>query len=201
MESGLLALEAGERGAELIDSIFRAAHSIKGGAATFGFSAMAELTHVLETLLDQVRSGERGIDAAAIDALLASVDVLRDLLEEAQHERPADHAQARATRERLQALLGDEAASAMQPGRKPEGRGEVLGWRIRFQPEPGLFMSGNDPLRILRELGELGPLQVQADLDALPDFDALDPLESALAWSLELQAPVGQAAIDEVFAW
>ena len=55
MEAGLLQLEQGDRDADLINSIFRAAHSIKGGAATFGFDAVAALTHVLETLLDELR--------------------------------------------------------------------------------------------------------------------------------------------------
>ena len=56
MEAGLLSLEEGNRDPETINSVFRAAHSIKGGAATFGFEAMAGLTHVLETLLDELRS-------------------------------------------------------------------------------------------------------------------------------------------------
>ena len=59
MEAGLLALESGQQDAEIINSVFRAAHSIKGGAGTFGFDAIAGLTHVLETLLDELRAGKR----------------------------------------------------------------------------------------------------------------------------------------------
>ncbi|QCU72556.1 chemotaxis protein CheA [Luteimonas yindakuii] len=202
MEAGLLALDAGERGAELINSVFRAAHSIKGGAATFGFTATAELTHVLETLLDQIRAGERAVEAGALDAMLGSVDVLRALLDEAEHQRPADPAQVQAVHQRLAAVLGGtpvpvaaEATAAADAG------GSVIGWRIGFQPEPSLFMSGNDPLRILRELEELGPLRVEASLAALPAFDALDPLQAHIGWTLELGAPVKRAAIDDVFAW
>lgn len=200
MEAGLLALEAGERGAGLVDSIFRAAHSIKGGAGTFGFTTVAELTHVLETLLDQLRSGARTIDAAGIDAMLGSVDVLRALLDEAQHDRPADDRQVRAAMQRLEDLPG--AAATAAPAREPGDQlGGLLGWRIGFQPGPGLFMSGNDPLRILRELSVLGPLQAQPQLDALPAFDVLDPLQAVLGWTLELQAPVPKADIEAVFAW
>ena len=65
MEAGLLQLEQGDRDADLINSIFRAAHSIKGGAATFGFDAVAGLTHVLETLLDELRAGKRAVTGAA----------------------------------------------------------------------------------------------------------------------------------------
>lgn len=202
MEAGLLALEAGERGDELINSIFRAAHSIKGGAATFGFSAMAELTHVLETLLDRIRAGQRGIEPEAIDAMLESGDALRALLAEAEHGQPADPARMQAVQSRLQALLGEDAGAApAAAARAAPGAGELIGWKIDFRPEPGLFMSGNDPLRILRELEELGPLKVEARFDALPAFDALDPLESFLGWTLELGAPASRAAVEGVFAW
>src|SRR5688572_6208072 len=80
MESGLLALEGGSGNAETINVIFRAAHSIKGGAATFGFTAVTDLTHLLETLLDEARGGRRALDSTAIGALLVAVDVLRSLL-------------------------------------------------------------------------------------------------------------------------
>ncbi|WP_333623573.1 Hpt domain-containing protein, partial [Stenotrophomonas indicatrix] len=90
MEAGLLALESGQQDPEIINSVFRAAHSIKGGAGTFGFDAIAGLTHVLETLLDELRAGKRALEGNAVDAMLSSVDVLRALLREAEHGQPAD---------------------------------------------------------------------------------------------------------------
>ncbi|KAG1555223.1 hypothetical protein G6F50_012883 [Rhizopus delemar] len=84
MEAGLLALESGQQDAEIINSVFRAAHSIKGGAGTFGFDAIAGLTHVLETLLDELRAGKRALEGHAVDAMLPSVDVLRALLRDSQ---------------------------------------------------------------------------------------------------------------------
>src|SRR3546814_3399846 len=79
MESGLLGLEHGSD-ADTINVIFRAAHSIKGGAATFGFGRVTDLTHLLETLLDEARAGTRTLDGNAIGVLLQAVDVLRGLL-------------------------------------------------------------------------------------------------------------------------
>ncbi|WP_024890266.1 chemotaxis protein CheA [Luteimonas huabeiensis] len=198
MEAGLLAMDAGERGAETLNSVFRAAHSIKGGAATFGFDAVAALTHALETLLDRIRAGTRAVGAADIDAMLASVDVLRALLAEAEHGRPADPAQVRAMDARLQALLGEASDG---PRATAPDTNAAAGWRIEFQPEPTLFMRGNDPIALLRALEALGPLQVQARLDALPPFEALDPLQAAIGWSLRLDAPVPRAAVEDVFAW
>ena len=146
MEAGLLALEGGSADPEVINSVFRAAHSIKGGAATFGFEKMAALTHVLETLLDEIRAGKRALAASAVDAMLGSVDVLRALLAEADQGRPADPAAVEAVHQRLQRELGQPGAAVAQAAPEPEPEG----WDIAFSPAPSLFMSGNDPLRIIR---------------------------------------------------
>jgi two-component system, chemotaxis family, sensor kinase CheA len=201
MEAGLLSLEAGNRDPEVINSVFRAAHSIKGGAATFGFEAMAGLTHVLETLLDELRSGKREVEAHAIDAILGSVDVLRALLREAEHGTQADPAAVKAVHDRLQQALngGAEAAPAATPAANQPAEPEA--WQIGFTPAPSLFMSGNDPLRIIRELEHLGPLQIACRTGRLPGFGDLDPLEAYLAWDLGLVGKIPRSAIEETFAW
>ncbi len=65
-------------------------------------------------------------------------------------------------------------------------------WKISFRPYPELFARGNDPLRILRELGELGSLTVEPNFDSLPEFKALKPQSCYLAWSLELSGDVAE---------
>ncbi|MGN7838373.1 chemotaxis protein CheA [Stenotrophomonas sp. 22385] len=200
MEAGLLALESGQQDPEIINSVFRAAHSIKGGAGTFGFDAIAALTHVLETLLDELRAGKRALEAAAVDAMLSSVDVLRALLREAEHGQPADPQAVAAVKARLEAVLSGQAPSAAaQVAAKVDDTPEA--WQIGFVPAPSLFMSGNDPLRIIRELEHLGSLQVAARLERLPGFDQLDPLEAHLAWDLGLVGKVPRSKIEDTFAW
>ena len=200
MEAGLLALESGQQDPEIINSVFRAAHSIKGGAGTFGFDAIAALTHVLETLLDELRAGKRALETAAVDAMLSSVDVLRALLREAEHGQPADPQAVAAVKARLEAVLSGQAPSAAAPvAAKVDDTPEA--WQIGFVPAPSLFMSGNDPLRIIRELEHLGSLQVAARLDRLPGFDQLDPLEAHLAWDLGLVGKVPRSKIEDTFAW
>ncbi|XQA76416.1 chemotaxis protein CheA [Xanthomonas sacchari] len=201
MEAGLLSLEEGNRDPETINSVFRAAHSIKGGAATFGFEAMAGLTHVLETLLDELRAGKREVEAHAIDAILGSVDVLRALLREAEHGVPADPAAVKAVHERLQHALngGPAAPTVATPAANQQAEPEA--WQIGFTPAPSLFMSGNDPLRIIRELEHLGPLQVACRSTRLPGFAELDPLEAYLAWDLGLVGKIPRSAIEDTFAW
>lgn len=80
MESGLLDMDPGAVEAEEINAIFRAAHSIKGGSSTFGFQDIADFTHIMETLLDEMRDGRRPVTGEALEVLLRSVDVLREML-------------------------------------------------------------------------------------------------------------------------
>ncbi|MCH6483530.1 chemotaxis protein CheA [Pseudoxanthomonas sp. LH2527] len=202
MEAGLLSLEQGNRDGDLINSIFRAAHSIKGGSATFGFDAIAGMTHVLETLLDELRAGQRAVSPPAVDAMLASVDVLRALLAEAEHGTPADPAAVQAMKDRLNAVLsGQDAPASAAPATAAVAEAEPDGWKIGFTPAPSLFMSGNDPLRILRELEHLGPLEIACRMERLPGFEQIDPLEAYLAWDLGLIGKVPRSAVDDVFAW
>ena len=202
MESGLLKLESGQADADTINAIFRAAHSIKGGAGTFGFHAIADFTHVLETLLDGMRAGRRPVDTASVEALLASVDVLRNLLHAAEHDAGFDAAAVTAVQQRLQALLDGKpvAAPAVAPT-AVQAPAAATGWDIRFLPQRTLFQSGNDPLRILRELERLGPLRAQCHLDALPAFAQLDPFEAYLAWDLQLDGGAPLEQVQEAFAW
>ncbi|MFO1399845.1 MAG: chemotaxis protein CheA [Steroidobacteraceae bacterium] len=90
MEESLLKLDVGAPEAELINTIFRVAHSIKGGAATFGFAEIASFTHTLETLLDELRSHRMQVTDALMDLLLKSVDVMRDMLRAQQAKQPID---------------------------------------------------------------------------------------------------------------
>ncbi|BDU17878.1 chemotaxis protein CheA [Lysobacter auxotrophicus] len=198
MEAGLLAMESGSADGETINVVFRAAHSIKGGAATFGFTAISELTHQLETLLDEARSGRRQLDADAIGALLVAGDALRGLLAAAEHGDPIDAVALKRAHDGLAKMMGRDVATAAKTEAKAP---EIAEWRIGFKPAPSLFLSGNDPLRILRELAGHGELGVTALDNALPKFSELDPYEAYLAWDLMLPGSVPRSAIDDAFAW
>lgn len=88
METELLALEGGGD-PETLNTIFRSAHSIKGGAGTFGFAAISEFTHGVETLLDRLRNGEQAADRDTVNLLLRAVDILRAQLEAATKNQKA----------------------------------------------------------------------------------------------------------------
>jgi two-component system chemotaxis sensor kinase CheA len=109
MESGLLTLDdSADR--ETINTIFRAAHSIKGGAGTFGFMEISEFTHSVETLLDEMRNGARSITPDALQVLLQSVDVIREMVQSAQAKRPIVMVGANALSRELIRILAQKAA-------------------------------------------------------------------------------------------
>lgn len=198
MESSLLALDEGGDG-ELVHTIFRAAHSIKGGAATFGFPEMSSFTHEAESLLDEVRSGKRAIDGSIIELLLRTVDCLRGMFARAQAGEPLNDAVAEGLRNELAAAMGRGApATALQARRDVD---QADAWTIRFRPHAGMLASGNEPLRLIRELAGLGKLQVTPEFDKLPVITALEPTECHIGWTIELTGPVKRADITGVFDW
>ena len=88
MEAALLKLDVGAPDPERINTIFRVAHSIKGGSATFGFKDIASFTHSLETMLDEMRAGRMHVTQAISNILLKSVDVMREMLRAVQNNQP-----------------------------------------------------------------------------------------------------------------
>jgi len=205
MESGLLGVDLGTTDLEAINTIFRAAHSIKGGGGTFGFTEISEFTHVLETLLDEMRGGRREVTREAVDLLLQSVDCVREMLRAAQSGEENDEDRIAAVHGDLERMLNDAAGaeSADTAGGDDTGGNAppVCAWRIRFKTHPQMLCTGNDPLRMFRELATLGELQVQADLTALPAFAELDPETSYIGWDLTLRGAVAREQVADVFDW
>jgi two-component system chemotaxis sensor kinase CheA len=202
LEAGLLKLGREGLDDDNINHIFRCAHSLKGAAGTFGVTSVTELAHALETVLDRFRAGTDQPTNVAVEALLEAVDGLRDTLTAVKEGRPESRERLIPLVTRLGALASASPVAAAAGTSAPVPTEAVgAGWRIGFRPHPALLQRGNDPARILRELERLGPLTVIADLAALPALAAVDPEDVYLAWTIELQAPVSRAAVDEVFLW
>ncbi|WP_151636349.1 chemotaxis protein CheA [Noviherbaspirillum aerium] len=104
MEKLLLAIDISSPGEEDLNAIFRAAHSIKGGAGTFGLNDLTEVTHVLESLLDKIRKGEMALSAEHVDAFLMAKDVLKMQLDGHRLQTPVDQEAVADVRMMLEAL-------------------------------------------------------------------------------------------------
>ncbi|WP_370293041.1 chemotaxis protein CheA [Thalassolituus sp.] len=201
MESQLLEMDPADVDDETVNTIFRAAHSIKGGAGTFGFMPISEFTHVVETLLDEIRSGQRVMQPEYVDLFLQSVDCLRGMLSDMQQgnepekERPA---QLRAEFETI--LHGAAPVAEAAPTEEAKGSG----WLIRLTPYPDLLRTGNEPFRMFRELIDIvgeEHCEIEADTSKLPEFTSLNPEECHLAWQIRVTREIPLADIKVVFEW
>jgi two-component system chemotaxis sensor kinase CheA len=201
MEAGLLLLDSSPD-PETVNTVFRAAHSIKGNSGSLGFSDLAGYTHLLETLLEEMRAGTRVSTSANIRILLDSVDCLREMLEAKRDGNPLNPHRIEETTRHLRELLATASEPAAKvPSAPGPGAPDSAVWRILFRPYLHLFRTGNDPARILRELARLGDLQVEANCSQLPPLSAIDPENCHLSWNLSLTGSVDEVQIREVFDW
>ena len=210
MEASLLNLASGDD--ETINAIFRAAHSIKGGAGTFGFNHVTEFTHLVETLLDEMRDGRRGIAQKDVEILLDSVDCMRLLIEAIRDESEYDDSKITATSALLTATLNNENISqevadtesiddiedAADEQAVPSGKSR---WLIRFIPEHHLVQTGNDPLLLLNALRELGEVSLIANSNLIPSLTELDATELHISWQITLVTDASYEDITEIFEW
>ena len=209
IESGLLALEQRPNDLDLLNRIFRGAHSIKGNAGMFHFTAIAELTHKMENILDDLRNEKMPVTPHIIDVLLRALDGLKNLLDAAQGGEAADEAAIHVLEGELDACQKGRPASAQEGAFAETGPQafplQAATWRrvqIDWSALPELFQRGMDPAQIFKELHELGMVKtLHVRTDGLPALDALDPERCYLGWRVELETDAPIAQIEEVFAF
>ncbi len=212
LEDGLNAMEAGEHDEETVNAVFRAAHSIKGGAGAFGLDALVSFAHTFETTLDEVRAGRLEANAELMLVFLRAADRLRDLIADAQAGQDSDEAQSAEIIEELKAFAGIEhevQASDFEfdavpldldlPLGLPDLGGGQSEWRVSFVPNAGMYKRGNDCLLLIRALASLGDAKVSGMLAEKPDWENFDPAEAYLSWQVILPGDVEEDAIREVF--
>ena len=217
MEASLLKLDVGAPDPEMINTVFRVAHSIKGGAGMFNFADIASFTHTLETLLDGVRGGRTTLTTPVMDLLLKSVDVLREMLRAVQKkesfdpQRVADlqfdlevavaKAPAAEAPVAASAPAAAPAAAAPAPAAAAQSSPSLPEWRISVRPLENMLSRGNEPLALFSALAEHGEVSVTADLSELPALSAIDPHRCYLKWQLRLKSAVSKERIAEAFEW
>jgi len=210
MEAGLLALRTAPDDAETLNAIFRSAHSIKGGAGSFGLTNLVRFTHALENLLDRLRSLEIPVTAEVISLLLQSVDMLRAMLDAGADGGMPDV--ARQLAEQIETLSAAQPASEEMPiGQRaktsPEEAlddrvvaRELNFYRVEFRPHREMFSSGTNPIMLLRNLAALGTVSVcQLHAEELPPLEELDPAECYLSWTIELASSCAEEELHQVF--
>ncbi|MCC5969482.1 MAG: chemotaxis protein CheA [Pararhodobacter sp.] len=209
MNDGFRLMADDQHEIETVHAVFRAVHSIKGGAGAFGLDKLVDFAHHFETALDKLRSGKLDLDDDVLALFQRCGDHLADLVAAAREgaemeEGIGSHLQAELD-EAIGSTPQDEeiAPVEFQPmgldmdlclGPASPGR-----YKIDFAPEAELFRSGNEPALLFRALSRLGKLTVRIDTDALPKFTELDCTKPHLHWLLMLESAEPLDAITDTF--
>ncbi len=205
MEATLLSLDLAAVEVEDLHSLFRAAHSIKGNAGTFGFPAVASFTHQLESTLEPVRQGTRPMTPDLRELLLQGVDLIRSHLHHARREESLPLKEQQAQTALIARLQQDSGTAAPPPAPAPStpAKSESLkgakGFSIRFEAPVDAFRRGVNLERLFRDLARLGHLHCWPDLTRIPPVDRMDPEDCHLAWDIRLETTHPQMDVAEVF--
>ena len=212
MEEGLLGLEDDQEPAERINAIFRVAHTIKGSSGLFGLDHIVAFTHVVESVLDNLRDGKLAVSSALIAALLPCCDhitlLIRAVADGQTAEDPALTEDGRQLLDGLQAFLNTEpkkdvAAFAESHDKIESMVGDVIetgNWHLFLQFGENCLRDGMDPLSFVRYLNTLGEIvHLTTFSHAMPDVESMDPESSYLGFEIVLKTDAGKETIENVF--
>lgn len=194
---------------ETMHAIFRAVHSIKGGAGAFGLNDLVGFAHHFETSLDRVRSGKQMLNRDLLELFQQCGDNLADLVSAARASDETPNSRSGVLRTQLDEMLGissievDEEEPDFEPIALELGDLDLPvdhdAIKISFAARPGLFLSGSDPAILFLVLGRTGAVDVKADLSSVPDLDELNPEDCSIRWELSYSGEADRSEILEVF--
>jgi two-component system chemotaxis sensor kinase CheA len=212
IEQGLSDIRDGLGADDTVNAVFRAVHSVKGGAGIFGFEGLVGFAHVFETTLDAIRRGDLAATTDVVDVLLMSSDILSDLVQFSRAGEAIPDGFGNDCRHALERLIGqdgaeEEAAPAdfddldfvpvMVDAMVDDD--DMHSYEISFTPQPDMLKNGTDPLLLIRQLRQLGELELTANAGRLPDIAAMKPDIPYVAWTGTLRSTSSKAQVEEVF--
>ncbi|MCQ8103973.1 chemotaxis protein CheA [Methylomonas sp. SURF-2] len=213
MEMCLLSLEDGEDTTERINSIFRAAHTIKGSAGLFGLDHIVAFTHVVESLLDLLRAGNLSVSPELVAALLPCCDhiglLVRDVADGKLEADPAVDLTGGQLLEQLQVFLSPladknvaTAVADRQSKLEASGGGSIESgkWHLSLRFGPDSLRDGMDPLSFIRYLTTFGQItQLTTISEAMPPAEQMDPETCYVGFEINLKSDAGKDEIEGVF--
>lgn len=218
LEAGLLTMEEGDTSSDTVNAVFRAVHSIKGGAGAFKLHELVSFAHVFETALDRVRSGTLNPDPDLLKLMLRAIDVLSDMVSASREGSAMPPGIGASIVEEFNSLMGsgnkqdsveDEFAdidfqpmiiSIDEPAPVTiELPVDGNAFEIKFKPFRGLYDKANEPQLLFRELERLGKITVDCDTSAIPPLADIDTGESYMSWTVNLTTSATLKDVTEVF--
>ena len=204
LELGLLDLEQNPANDDLINSTFRALHTIKGSGAMFGYTAVAAFVHEFETAFDQVRKGLAPATSELIAVALDAKDHIHRLIEEPDGSQLGGQAILDALHVVISgaptatAAVGAPTQPEPAPAAAPVASAATR-WRLRFRLPSDALVYGTNPRLLLDEIREIGPCTIMALTDTIPSLEVIDPEVPYLGWQIDIEHDDPRGAIDDVF--
>ncbi|MBW7856884.1 MAG: chemotaxis protein CheA [Leptonema sp. (in: Bacteria)] len=204
MELNIVKIGRGDTDPELLNSLFRSAHTIKGTAGMYDFGAIAEFVHTLEDVLDRVRSHSLDLTDPLIQIILKCKDHLLDrmsLYESGQYETESVLFEGEDLISALSEVSGGVSKlSKDSQDELIEKKATTELWKISLQCLPDMLSNGLDPYPFLRYLTEKGTVQSLQLIDAgLPILSELDPLKAYISFEIVYQTNLSEQEIVSLF--
>ena len=210
LETGLFSISSDGVDAETVNSVFRAVHSIKGGAGAFALDELVSFAHVFENALDVIRNDLSQSNEDRIDLLLRSSDVLTDIVAAARDgEEPIDCSEISAELEKEFNLQPIEEEEEVEFDIVPVSLEDLSiqtsaatnKFEITFAPHNELYLNGHDPQKIFRELAELGTCEIRVNTEKLSSLDKFDTGSTELSWNITIETTSLENDVRAVFEW
>lgn len=203
LEADLLDLEKNMQDQELINQIFRGVHTLKGSSGMVEYSILTDFTHELENVLSRVRAGELKVSQKLISIFLQSADTIKKLVE-TQPNGVNSKVKETVIKgiEILKKYQGIEIAEAPVENYPSDMKDNFDEKRIRIVMKfsPDIYLTGTDPLMLIRELAEYGEIdKIKCDTGALPAIEKIHHDKFYLSWDIMLRTTKPFSAIDNIF--
>ena len=203
-EEGLSMMLDGDLDKDTVNRVFRAIHSIKGGAGAFAFNQIVDFAHEFETVLDFVREGKLTPDRDMCTLFLRSNDVVAEMLSLEQSKKTIPESIGANLLEELRTITssmkGESApAPSSEASNNDHPTSENFTWSIVFRPHEDMLKTGNEPYFILQALKELGDLKVTTETDNLPSLHDIHAEHCFIGWRLTLKTSAPEEEIREAF--
>jgi len=204
LEEALFLLEKDMENKELIERIFRAMHSLKGGGAMFGFNHLSDFTHHLETIFDWVRNNKLKVSTDIISLTFSAIDQINFLLKTGDLTKEEDINNQKAFIEKIQSFLNadnssQEAATTVETENQSKESSEIKTYLISFIPQKELLQNGTNPLYLLDDIHALGEALSIAYTQKIPSLENLDSSSNYCVWQIIVSTSESINEIKDVF--
>lgn len=202
LETGLIKLEEEQDDENIINRVFRAAHTIKGSAGLVGFDDVSNFTHNIENILDRIRNKELKITKKLISNLLSATDLLKRLIAASAEGEEIDKVEIENMSSTLKRFIGvenrSESKSQSKATKNASGDEKIIFITMKFRSD--ILSTGQDPVMLIRELADNGEiLETHAYTESVPDFYSINPASCYTWWEIVLKTSRPLSDIQNVF--